>query len=95
MQLIIFELAIPNISLIGLILTVPYISVNTLLPLFGASFEFQNMANRRIHSMLFVLAMLFFFCKYQVNKFISFYETIRNDKYLVGRRLVNYFPTDR
>lgn len=85
LKLIIFELAIPNIALIGSTLAVPYVAVNTLLPLFGASFELQNIVNRRIHSMLFVLVLLFFFCKYQVNKFIRFYEHIRDSKYLVGK----------
>ncbi len=83
--MIVFELAIPNIALIGLTLAVPYVVVNTALPLAGASFELLNLVNRRVHSMLFLLVMLFFFGKYQVNKFIRFYEHIRDSKYLVGK----------
>ncbi|KAF7492372.1 E3 ubiquitin-protein ligase MARCH6 [Sarcoptes scabiei] len=93
LRIILFDLAIPNISIIGLILALPYVIVNTLFPLVGASIDTQNMVNRRIHSILFIIALLFFLVKYQINKFTRFYEHIRNDKYLVGRRLVNYEPS--
>lgn len=86
------ELAIPLFSIIGLILALPYAVAETLLVLFGATFEFHNYVIRRIHSMLFVAFLVFFLIKYQINKLTSLYEHIRNDKYLVGRRLVNYDP---
>ncbi|KAH7642180.1 hypothetical protein HUG17_5225 [Dermatophagoides farinae] len=95
LRVILFDLAFPNISIIGMILALPYVFVNTLFPLFGATIELQNLVNRRIHSILFVIALLFFLVKYQINKFTRFYEHIRNDKYLVGRRLVNYDPNNR
>ncbi|KAH9529329.1 E3 ubiquitin-protein ligase MARCHF6 [Dermatophagoides farinae] len=95
LRVILFDLAFPNISIIGMILALPYVFVNTLFPLFGATIELQNLVNRRIHSILFVIALLFFLVKYQINKFTRFYEHIRNDKYLVGRRLVNYEPINR
>lgn len=81
------DLVIPNIEFVGLLLSVPYVVANSLLPLFGASLEFQNLINRRIHSILFITALGFFLTKYQINKFTRFYEHIRNDKYLVGRKL--------
>lgn len=93
LRIILFDLVIPNISIVGLILALPYVIISTFFPLFGASIQFTYMANRRIHSILFITALLFFLVKYQINKFTRFYEHIRNDKYLVGRRLVNYDPT--
>lgn len=86
------ELAIPLIGIVGLILALPYASAETLLSLFGASFELHNYVIRRIHSMLFVTCLAFFLVRYQINKLTSLYEHIRNDKYLVGKRLVNYEP---
>jgi E3 ubiquitin-protein ligase MARCH6 len=92
LKLILIRLAMPVVLTLGLILALPYVGVNSLLPLFGVSFETQNMLNRRVHPFLLFAAGILYLIHWQIHKFCRLYEHIKNDKYLVGRRLVNYEP---
>lgn len=83
-------LAIPVISKVGLAILLPQLLVNSLCPLLGFSPELTNLLDRRIHTLLLAMGILFFLIEYHIKKIASLYEHIRNDKYLVGRRLVNY-----
>ena len=85
----------PVILTLGLILAVPYISVNSVLPIFDISYEMQNFLNRRIHPLLLCCTAVIYLIHWQIHKFYRLYEHIKNDKYLVGRRLVNYDPITR
>lgn len=82
----------PVILTLGLVLALPYVFVNGILPLFAISYEVQNILNRRVHPFLLFIAGIIYLVHWQINKFCRLYEHIKNDKYLVGKRLVNYDP---
>lgn len=86
------KLALPVIVWLGLTLTIPYLAVVTLSPVFGLTFESQTIVLRRIYPSLLLAAGVIYLVHWQINKFIRLYEHIKNDKYLVGKRLVNYDP---
>ncbi|XP_054164409.1 E3 ubiquitin-protein ligase MARCHF6-like isoform X2 [Oppia nitens] len=92
LRLIMMRLAMPVIVALVLILALPYITVNSILPMFGVTFEMQNIMNRRIHPLLLLSTCIIYLIHWQIHKFYRLYEHIKNDKYLVGRRLVNYEP---
>ena len=77
---------------LGLALAIPYVGVAGLAPLFGASLEAQTVLLRRIYPFLLMAAAIIYLVQWQIFKFIRLYEHIKNDKYLVGKRLVNYDP---
>lgn len=92
MRLIMGKLALPVVIVLGLVLALPYISVVSIAPLFGASFESQMLMLRRIYPFLLFASGIIYVCHWQFVKFSRLYEHIKNDKYLVGKRLVNYDP---
>lgn len=92
LKLILGKLALPVVIILGLVLAMPYISVVSLAPLFGATFETQTLLMRRIYPFLLFAAGILYLGHWQINKFCRLYEHIKNDKYLVGKRLVNYDP---
>ena len=95
LRVVVWKLAAPVIMALGLSLAVPYICVSTLCPLFGASFETETLILRRVYPTLLIVSMFAYLIHWQINKFFRLYEHIKNDKYLVGRRLVNYDPKAR
>jgi len=92
LRFIITTLALPVILALGFILSTPYVIIYGLLPWFGISFETQNLLIRRIYPFLLIASGLIYLIHWQINKFYRLYEHIKNDKYLVGKRLVNYDP---
>lgn len=52
------------------------------------------MVERRIYPALLIITVLSSLIIMQVVQFTRLYEHIKNDKYLVGRRLVNYDHTN-
>ncbi|XP_064467380.1 E3 ubiquitin-protein ligase MARCHF6-like isoform X2 [Ornithodoros turicata] len=90
LYLIVTELVLPVVEALGLSLTIPYIVSCSLVPVFGATEEMQNLVLRRIYPSLLAICVLTAFVVFQVRQFCRLYEHIKNDKYLVGRRLVNY-----
>ena len=85
------KLAIPVIISLGLSLAVPYLVVWSL-AFFGVTPEVQTLVLRQIYPSLLFAAFVIYLVVWQVNKFCRLYEHIKNDKYLVGKRLVNYDP---
>uniref|UniRef100_A0A4W5LYT1 E3 ubiquitin-protein ligase MARCHF6 n=1 Tax=Hucho hucho TaxID=62062 RepID=A0A4W5LYT1_9TELE len=59
-------------------------------PLLGVTMEMQNLVQRRIYPFLLMVVMLLGILSFQIRQFKRLYEHIKNDKYLVGQRLVNY-----
>lgn len=90
LHLIFIELSLPVIISLGLSLAVPYIIACSFVPMFGANFETQNLVLRRIYPALLALFIVIGAIVFQVRQFFRLYEHIKNDKYLVGKRLVNY-----
>ncbi|XP_053448963.1 E3 ubiquitin-protein ligase MARCHF6 isoform X2 [Nycticebus coucang] len=87
---IIRKLAAPVISVLLLSLCVPYVIASGIVPLLGVTAEMQNLVHRRIYPFLLMVVVLMAILSFQVRQFKRLYEHIKNDKYLVGQRLVNY-----
>ena len=50
------------------------------------------MIERRIYPSLLIITIITLLIVMQVMQFARLYEHIKNDKYLVGKKLVNYHP---
>lgn len=90
LKFVMVELCLPVLVCLGLLLTLPYIVAKSVMPVIGFGFEVQNLILRRIYPFLLSIFLLISFCVFQARQFRHLYEHIKNDKYLVGQRLVNY-----
>ncbi|XP_044736435.1 E3 ubiquitin-protein ligase MARCHF6 isoform X2 [Chrysoperla carnea] len=84
------ELAAPVIICFGLALAVPYVIAHSIVPLIVTNAQLQILIVRRLYPFLLLIAMLSGVVTLQIRQFKKLYEHIKNDKYLVGQRLVNY-----
>ncbi|KAF6019913.1 MARCH6 [Bugula neritina] len=84
------NLCLPVILVLSLNLAVPYVIAMSLAPLCGASLETQNLIYRRIYPSVFAFFCLLTGFLFNFKQFKKLYEHIKNDKYLVGKQLVNY-----
>jgi len=90
LKFIIFKLFYPVNVCIGCSLAIPCILSRSVAPLFIEDEAYLLLIERRIYPVslfLFLLIVLFVF---QMRQFRRMYERIRNDKYLVGQRLINF-----
>lgn len=90
LHFIIRKLAAPVIAVLLLSLCVPYVIASGIVPLVGVRQEMENLVQRRIYPFLLMVVMLMGVLSFQIRQFKRLYEHIKNDKYLVGQRLVNY-----
>ncbi|XP_051985155.1 E3 ubiquitin-protein ligase MARCHF6 [Xyrauchen texanus] len=90
LHFIIRKLAAPVIAVLLLSLCIPYVIVVGIVPLLGVTMEMQNLVQRRIYPFLLMVVVLMGILSFQIRQFKRLYEHIKNDKYLVGQRLVNY-----
>jgi E3 ubiquitin-protein ligase MARCH6 len=90
LKYVMVELCLPVVVCLGLILAVPHIIAKSIVPAFGCDFETQNLVLRRIYPFILGVVLFVAFCIFQARQFRRLYEHIKNDKYLVGQRLVNY-----
>ncbi|XP_022603787.1 E3 ubiquitin-protein ligase MARCH6-like [Seriola dumerili] len=84
------RLAAPVICVLLLSLCVPYTISKGITPLLGVQPEMQTLVERRIYPFLLMVVILLAILSFQIRQFKRLYEHIKNDKYLVGQRLVNY-----
>lgn len=59
-------------------------------PTVGVTPEMEILMQRRIYPFLLMVVSLIGILSFQIRQFKRLYEHIKNDKYLVGQRLVNY-----
>uniref|UniRef100_A0A674MZ75 E3 ubiquitin-protein ligase MARCHF6 n=1 Tax=Takifugu rubripes TaxID=31033 RepID=A0A674MZ75_TAKRU len=90
LQFIIRKLAAPVISVLLLALCVPYVIAAGVVPAVGVTPEMEILMQRRIYPFLLMVVLLIGILSFQIRQFKRLYEHIKNDKYLVGQRLVNY-----
>lgn len=90
LMFIVRELAAPVIISFGLSLAVPYIVAYSIVPLFVSNVQLKHYIARRIYPYLLVIGVASMIITLQIREFKKLYEHIKNDKYLVGQRLVNY-----
>ncbi|XP_051557556.1 E3 ubiquitin-protein ligase MARCH6 isoform X2 [Myxocyprinus asiaticus] len=90
LHFIIRKLAAPVIAVLLLSLCIPYVIAVGIVPLLGVTMEMHNLVQRRIYPFLLMVVVLMGILSFQIRQFKRLYEHIKNDKYLVGQRLVNY-----
>jgi len=92
---VIINLVIPCVNFLGLALSIPYILSHGLAPLIVSSPTALVLIQRRIYPALLFSVSIAVFFTVQARQFKKLIEHIKNDRYLVGRRLVNYNHVDR
>merc|ERR1719193_1301201 len=92
---VIKNLVIPSVKTLGLSLSIPYLLSHGLAPAIISSPTVLIALQRRIYPLLLLITALAVFFTVQARQFKKLVEHIKNDRYLVGRRLVNYNHTDR
>lgn len=90
LKFIITELAAPVICCFGLALAVPYAVAYGIVPLLITNLQMQILIARRLYPFLLLVHLVCVVIYFQIRQFKKLYEHIKNDKYLVGQRLVNY-----
>lgn len=90
LKFIIRELAIPVISTFGLALSVPYVIAHSIMPIFFTNQMTRVLIARRIYPFFLIIIIVCAIIVFQIKQFKKLYIAIKNDKYLVGKRLVNY-----
>ncbi|XP_026325179.1 E3 ubiquitin-protein ligase MARCH6 [Hyposmocoma kahamanoa] len=90
LKFILTEVAAPIVCWLGLALAVPYALAHSVAPLLVASHAQRNLLARRVYPALLLITVLTALAVFQIRQFRKLYEHIKNDKYLVGQRLVNY-----
>ncbi|XP_063703166.1 E3 ubiquitin-protein ligase MARCHF6 [Culicoides brevitarsis] len=90
LKFIIRELATPVITVFGLCLAVPYVLAHSILPIFFVNQHTRILIARRIYPCFLLAAVMIAIINFHIRQFKKLYVAIKNDKYLVGQRLVNY-----
>ncbi|XP_077982341.1 E3 ubiquitin-protein ligase MARCHF6-like [Glandiceps talaboti] len=90
LKFIIRHLALPVVISLLVGLTLPYFFAAGIVPLFGMGEEFNYFIVRRIYPVLLMIVMVVCIVTFQAKQFKRLYERIKNERYLVGQRLVNY-----
>merc|ERR1719239_524417 len=92
---VVTNLVIPCVSTLGLSLCLPYLLSHGLAPQLISSEATLILVQRRIYPALLFSSALVIFFTVQARQFKKLVEHIKNDRYLVGRRLVNYNHGER
>ncbi|KAM0737087.1 E3 ubiquitin-protein ligase MARCHF6 [Formica fusca] len=90
LKFVVKELAAPVICCFGLALAIPYAVAYGIVPLFVTNLQTQILIARRLYPFLLLVNLVCVVIYFQIRQFKKLYEHIKNDKYLVGQRLVNY-----
>ncbi|XP_070576243.1 E3 ubiquitin-protein ligase MARCHF6-like [Ptychodera flava] len=84
------HLALPVVTSLLLALTVPYFFAAGIVPLLGFTDDTTHFIVRRIYPVLLMIVSVIGVVTFQARQFKKLYEHIKNERYLVGQRLVNY-----
>ncbi|XP_066997682.2 E3 ubiquitin-protein ligase MARCHF6 [Anabrus simplex] len=84
------DLAAPVVACFGLALAIPYAVAHGIVPLVVTNPHLRILIARRLYPFMLLVALVGAVVSFHVLQFRKLYEHIKNDKYLVGRRLVNY-----
>ncbi|XP_017767237.1 PREDICTED: E3 ubiquitin-protein ligase MARCH6 isoform X2 [Eufriesea mexicana] len=90
LKFIVTELAAPVICCFGLALAVPYAIAYGIVPLLITNLQTQILIARHLYPILLLVHLVCIVIYFEIGQFKKLYEHIKNDKYLVGQRLVNY-----
>lgn len=75
---------------LGLALSIPCILSRSIAPLFISNPDYLILIDRRIYPVSLFIFSFVVLLVFQMRQFKRLYERIRNDKYLVGKRLINF-----
>ncbi|KRY56641.1 E3 ubiquitin-protein ligase MARCH6 [Trichinella britovi] len=81
---------LPLFLLFGNLLAVPYTIVYAIFPILGCDAEDQLQYGKRIYPGMLSFFLLFVFLAWQFKKVKAMMGKIRNERYLLGQRLVNF-----
>ncbi|XP_068697497.1 E3 ubiquitin-protein ligase MARCHF6-like isoform X2 [Montipora foliosa] len=84
------HVTLPVVTCLLLAVTVPYVIAAGIVPMIVRSPETSLFCLRRIYPFLLAMFVLIVGFIFQGRQFRLLYERIKNDKYLVGQKLVNY-----
>jgi len=84
------ELVFPVVMGLALTLAVPYVLAHSVLSLYGVDEETEMNFQRQIYPCLLLMVLLCAFFIWQFQQIKKLITHIRNEKYLVGQRLLNY-----
>jgi len=84
------EVVLPTITLLGLSITIPYVVSHSILPICGATLEEEVRFQRHVYPLVLLCIIVVTFLVWQFRQLRSLLTRIRNERYLVGQRLVNY-----
>lgn len=87
---IICNIAMPVLAIFGLALAIPYATAHGIVPLLISNLHLKNLIVRMLYPCLLISVVVVVIVIFQIQQFKKLYEHIKNDKYLVGKRLVNY-----
>jgi E3 ubiquitin-protein ligase MARCH6 len=86
---LIHEFLFPFTLNIGMFMAFPYLSVSYFGPVFFHS-TVVHQIERYIYSAIISLMLLLAFVIFQIKQLRLLFEHVRDEKYLVGRRLINF-----
>jgi len=84
------ELVVPTVTVTGLIIAIPYIVSHIFVSLIGFSKEDEVIFQRHIYPCMLLITVVVTFLVWQFRQLRNLLIRIRNERYLVGQRLVNY-----
>lgn len=90
LRFIVGSVGAPLVRWLGLALAVPYAAAHSVAPVLVSGAAQRNLLVRRLYPALLLAALFASLAAFQIRQFRKLYEHIKNDKYLVGQRLVNY-----
>ncbi|BFZ13209.1 hypothetical protein BsWGS_16248 [Bradybaena similaris] len=90
MRFIMTQICMPVSTCLGLALAVPYVIAHSIVPACGVSLETETLVVRRIYPFVLTVIIGSAMLLFQIRQFRRLYNHIKDDKYLVGQRLVNY-----
>ena len=86
---LIHEFLLPFTINIGMFMAFPYLTVSYVAPSFLTSFVIHQV-ERYIYSTIISSMLLLAFVVFQIKQLRLLFEHVRDEKYLVGRRLINF-----
>jgi len=90
LKFIFLHLFYPCVVCIGLALAIPCVLSRSIVPLIIENTNHLILIERRIYPVSLFLFTFILLLAFQIRQFKRLYERIRNDKYLVGQRLINF-----
>lgn len=90
LKFILKDFVVPIFIILSLSLAIPYVIAYSMVPLIVKSETLRLLIARRIYQIFMLMIVIIYGIMILVHKYKRLCVQIKNDKYLVGKRLVNY-----